>query len=82
MKAAIEALLATISPRGSFTCKAEAQSALHPGQAATIYDTKGEKIGCIGALHPQIEDQLGLSQRVCVYELALKCFERAEIPHF
>ena len=82
VKADLEALLATISPRGDFTFKAEAQSALHPGQAATIYDANGEKIGCVGALHPQIEDQLGLSQRVFVYELALKCFENAEIPHF
>ena len=82
VKADIEALLATISPTGDFSFKAEAPSALHPGQAATIYDTNGEKIGCVGALHPQIEDQLGLSQRVFVYELALKCFENAEIPHF
>jgi phenylalanyl-tRNA synthetase beta chain len=55
---------------------------LHPGQAATIYTDNGEKIGCLGALHPQIENQLGLSQRVFVFELALKCFENAQIPSF
>lgn len=82
VKGDVEALLATISSTGGFIFKTEAQSALHPGQSATIYDANGEKMGCIGALHPQVEDQLGLSQRVFVYEIALKCFENAAIPHF
>ena len=83
LKGDIEALLETITPTGDdFTFEAAAPSALHPGQAATIHDAKGEVIGRLGALHPEIEAQLGLSQRIFVFELVLKCFENAEIPHF
>ena len=82
VKGDLEALLATITSISHFTFRAEAHSALHPGQAAVIYDENGQNIGCIGALHPQIEATLGLSQRVFVFEVALNCFEKAEIPHF
>lgn len=78
----VEALLATITASGDFTFKAEPHPALHPGQTATIFDSSGNKIGALGALHPEIERELGLSQRVFVFELELKCFENAEIPHF
>lgn len=82
VKGDVEALLTTVTSTDSFTFKAEPQPALHPGQSAVIYDANGQKIGRMGALHPQIEDKLGLSQRVFVFEIALKCFENAEIPHF
>ncbi len=82
LKSDVEALLSTIMATGNFTFKAEAVAALHPGQAAIIYAENGQKIGCMGALHPRIEDQLGLSQRVFVFELALNCFENVAIPHF
>lgn len=82
LKSDVEALLSTISAIGSFTFKAKMVSALHPGQSATIYDETGQRIGCLGALHPRIEESLGLSQRVFVFELAAKCFENVDIPHF
>lgn len=82
LKGDVEALLATLADTDQYTFTTTPLPALHPGQSATIYDVQGEKIGCLGALHPQIENQLGLSQRVFVFELALKCFENAEIPQF
>jgi len=82
VKSDLEALLATISPNTEFTFKAETVAALHPGQTATILNSKGQKIGSLGALHPEIEEQLGVSQRMFVFELDMKCFENADIPHF
>ncbi|MDT8383178.1 MAG: phenylalanine--tRNA ligase subunit beta [Gammaproteobacteria bacterium] len=82
LKGDVEALLATLADTAQYTFTAQPLPALHPGQSAVIYDEQGEKIGCLGALHPQIEDQLGLSQRVFVFELAIKCFENAEVPQF
>jgi phenylalanyl-tRNA synthetase beta chain len=82
LKGDVEALLATITKTTDFTFVAEPNSALHPGQSAAIYATNGEKIGCIGALHPALESKLGLSQGLFLFEIALKCFESASIPQF
>lgn len=82
LKGDVESLLATISETGDFTFAAEAHPALHPGQSAAIYDREGEKIGSLGALHPALEAKLGLSQRVFMFEIALKCFDNAAIPEF
>jgi phenylalanyl-tRNA synthetase beta chain len=82
LKSDVEALLATLAPIGSFSFRAEPTPALHPGQSANIYDASGDKIGCLGALHPQLEATLGLSQSVFVFELALSRFEQAEVPQF
>lgn len=82
LKGDVEALLATISEKDSFSFKAEEYSALQPGQTAGIYNSKGEKIGILGALHPSIESSLGVNQKVFVFELAAKCFENARIPRF
>ncbi len=82
LKGDVENLLATVSEAESFTFVSEQNPALHPGQSAAIYRKKGEKIGSIGALHPALEARLGLSQKVFLFELALKCFENAVIPQF
>ncbi len=82
LKNDIEALLATVAGTGNFKFRSEKKDALHPGQSAGIYSTDDQKIGFAGALHPEIEEKLGLSQRVFVFEIALKCFENAGIPHF
>jgi len=86
LKADVENLLATISKTGNFTFVAEPNSATHPGQSAAIYtasgENPGEKIGSLGALHPALEAKLGFSQKVYLFEIALKCFEHAAIPRF
>jgi phenylalanyl-tRNA synthetase beta chain len=82
IKGDVENLLATVSETENFTFVAEPNPALHPGQSAAIYAKNGEKIGCMGALHPALETKLGLSQRVYLFEIALKCFEHASIPQF
>jgi phenylalanyl-tRNA synthetase beta chain len=82
LKGDVEALLATVADIGSFSFEVEEHAALQPGQTAGIYGAKGRKIGMLGALHPTIESKLGIDQKVYVFEIALKCFENARIPHF
>jgi len=82
LKGDVENLLATVAETENFTFVSEQNPALHPGQSAAIYREKGEKIGSIGALHPALESRLGLSQKVFLFEIALKCFENAVIPQF
>jgi len=82
LKGDVEALLATVADIGSFSFKGEEHAALQPGQTAGIYDANGRKIGVLGALHPTVESTLGIDQKVYVFEIELKCFENARIPHF
>ena len=48
--------------------RAEANPALHPGQSAAIY-LKGERIGFVGVVHPELERKLDLNGRTLVFEL-------------
>jgi len=82
LKGDVEALLSTRSAGQGFSFAAEECDALHPGQSAVIRDADGNRVGVLGALHPAIEAELGLSQRVFLFELAANCFENAEIPRF
>lgn len=82
LKGDVEALLATISGPDGFIFKSEEHGALQPGQTAGIYISEKEKIGILGALHPTVGATLGISQKVFVFEIALKCFENARIPSF
>lgn len=78
----LEALLDTVSHQGSFSFRAGVHPALHPGQTAEIIDAASETVGWLGALHPQVESQLGIDQQAFVFELAMKCFENADIPRY
>lgn len=44
-------------------------TALHTGQSAKILNSKGEKIGVIGMLHPNLEKKLGFETAVFMFEL-------------
>jgi phenylalanyl-tRNA synthetase beta chain len=81
LKGDVEALLSKVAALEGFQYCAASHPALHPGQAARIHHN-GEAIGWIGALHPATEKQLGLSQRVYLFEIALNCFENARIARF
>lgn len=81
MKGDLEALLSTTGKPGMFHFVPESHPALHPGQSAKIvYDDKN--IGWVGAIHPAIEKEIGISQQAFVFELSLSCFEQAAVPRF
>lgn len=60
--------------------KAE-HSALHPGQSAKIL-CEGQEVGWIGALHPQLQQQLKLNGPIYLFEIALEALTQGQLPAF
>ena len=82
LKGDVEALLEKIMTTNNVEFIPDgSHPALHPGQAARVR-VASQNIGWIGALHPEIEQKLDLSQRAYLFELSLNCFENARIPRF
>lgn len=80
-KGDVEAILALGGDIASYEFAPGEQEALHPGQNAAIMRA-GEKIGAIGALHPSIEQALGIKGPVYLFELDLGAIERGIIAQF
>jgi phenylalanyl-tRNA synthetase beta chain len=68
LKGDVEALLALGGRHDAFTFSAEPHPALHPGQSARIY-LDGNPVGWLGAAHPSLESQLGLSGHTFLFEI-------------
>ncbi len=81
LKGDVDALLTLSGAAGQFAYVPAHHPALHPGQAAEI-TREGRRVGFIGALHPQLQAQLGLSGPVFVFELAFADIEQAQVPIF
>ncbi|EIJ42675.1 phenylalanyl-tRNA synthetase, beta subunit [Beggiatoa alba B18LD] len=77
IKADVENLLAVSRKTYRFT--ASTHPALHPGQTAEIYQDD-VLVGIIGALHPQLQQQLDFTQPVYLFELQLATLSHAETP--
>ena len=56
--------------------------ALHPGQTLALRNKQGETFGHIGKLHPTLQQSLGLSQPVYVFELVLAEVTQGQIAAF
>ena len=60
---------------------AETHVVLHPGKSARVY--AGEvALGWVGAIHPAIAGQLGLSKNIYLFELDLEQIQQRVIPQF
>jgi len=68
LKGDLESVLDLTGQLSNIQFKAEANPALHPGQSAAIY-LKGERVGFIGVVHPELERKLDLNGRTIVFEL-------------
>jgi phenylalanyl-tRNA synthetase beta chain len=55
--------------------------ALHPGQTAIIC-REDKEIGILGALHPNIAQNLDISSKVFLFEFTLTDLEKAQVPSF
>ncbi len=79
LKGDVEALLALTGAADEFRFEAAEHSALHPGQTAAIF--RGEqRIGFMGAIHPQFEKKLGVNGRTFVFELELDAVLARAVP--
>lgn len=81
LKGDIDALLALSGAGDQFACAPARHPALHPGQAAEI-TRAGRRVGFMGALHPQVQAQLGLSGPIFLFELVLAGIEQVQVPIF
>ncbi|MFL0798512.1 MAG: phenylalanine--tRNA ligase subunit beta [Cellvibrionaceae bacterium] len=79
LKGDVEALLSIAG--NDFTFTADKHNALHPGQTASV-SRNGEVIGYLGALHPQLQQELGLNQPVYLFELVQNGLLESRLPSF
>jgi phenylalanyl-tRNA synthetase beta chain len=81
IKGDVEALLSHTCEAHVFSFEARQHSALHPGQSAAIVK-EGEVVGWLGAMHPQLQQQLGLTEPVFLFEIELAAIQTAKLPEF
>ena len=81
VKGDVETLLGRTGALENFRFIPDSLPALHPGQSARI-EKDGQVFGWIGALHPSIEKQLGLKQRVYLVQFDLETLRQTAVPAF
>lgn len=81
VKADLEDLLAVNGAVDAFAFEAAEHEALHPGQCALI-KRDGKAVGYLGALHPSLCKEFGLTGPVFLFELALAAVEQDNLPQF
>lgn len=81
LKGDVESLLAIGAQSNQYTFVAAQYPSLHPGQTAQIlFD--GEPVGILGALHPELQSQLDLSDPVFLFEMDLEFVSQRHITEF
>ncbi|MCO4759294.1 MAG: phenylalanine--tRNA ligase subunit beta, partial [Oceanospirillaceae bacterium] len=81
VKSEVESLLALAGSAEEFTFVSGRHVALHPGQTAVI-KRNGEEIGYLGAMHPSLAKDLGLSGAVYLFELKLEVITAGRLPRY
>jgi phenylalanyl-tRNA synthetase beta chain len=81
VKGHVECLLDLTGLAEQFTFQVESHPVLHPGQSAAIYRQE-RLVGWMGALHPSVEQALGLSQRAYVFEIEAAALSEGRVPKF
>ncbi len=81
LKADLQAVLALTGAYDEFIFRPAEHPALHPGQTAAI-DFRGQSIGWIGMLHPELEKRLDLSGSTYLFEITLQAVEMGILPAF
>jgi phenylalanyl-tRNA synthetase beta chain len=82
VKGDLEAILALARVDGTaISYRPGSHAALHPGQSADVL-RDGRLIGHIGALHPEVQQQLGIDQPVFLLEIELAGIDEGMLPTF
>jgi len=79
LKGDLESVLDLTGQLNDIQFKAQGNPALHPGQSAAIY-LKGEHVGFIGVVHPELERKLDLNGRTVVFELEVNKVADRVVP--
>jgi len=82
IKGDVETLLSlTGSNAGKFCFQSADHQALQSGQSAAIL-LEGREVGRIGALSPRLQRDLGVSERILVFEIQLSAILETVVPAF
>jgi len=81
VKADVLAVLSLTADTLDFSFKVEPNPALHPGQSARIY-LNDKAVGWIGMVHPKLEQEMSLGQKVFVYELDVSELSEGQLPKY
>jgi phenylalanyl-tRNA synthetase beta chain len=81
LKGDLEGLMALTRSPGDFGFEPASRPGLHPGQTATI-TRKGQPVGYLGALHPSVSSDLGLSAPLYACEIDLSAVLDGALPEF
>lgn len=81
IKGNIERLVALLGASDRVAYKAAVHPALHPGQSAQVL-VDGQAAGWIGALHPVLLAELGLTGPVYLFEICLEQLPAGRLPAF
>lgn len=81
IKGDLESVLELLADDANFSFEPAKHPALHPGQSAAVL-RNGEAVGLVGAMHPQLQQALGLSQPVYLFEITQASIARAQLPSF
>lgn len=79
VKGDVEALLALCNDSARFSFKAQQCDGLHPGQSAAIF-VDGQQVGFVGAVHPQLQKQLGINGAAYVFEIEVAAVATRVLP--
>ncbi len=81
LKGDLESLMMLTGQHDSFSFEAGAREGMHPGQTAVI-QFADQDVGFVGALHPSLQADLGLSAPVFIAEVNLSAVREGRIPEF
>ncbi|MBL4827965.1 MAG: phenylalanine--tRNA ligase subunit beta [Spongiibacteraceae bacterium] len=81
IKGDFESLLALAGQESDISFGRGNHPSLHPGQTAAIL-YQGEPVGYLGAIHPEIQKKLGLSQLVYLFEVTLSSICMSTLTKF
>ncbi len=81
LKGDLESILGLGGNSTDFTFEKGKHPALHPGQTAQLMrDSK--LVGYIGAIHPQLQKELGFNQTIYLFEVKLSAITDSDLPKF
>lgn len=80
VKGQVEALLALSRSGEQFSFQPGQHPALHPGQCAQINAANGHIVGYLGALHPAVQQALGVHGEVYCFELQTASLLDRQVP--
>ena len=81
IKGDLQRLLDLTGHGEAFSLVADEHPALHPGQSGRV-ERNGEIVGWIGTLHPSIQEEIGLTGRALVFEVATASLQSGRTPRY